>query len=1633
MRSRSRLGTFYAILATALAIFASISASHSSAAQWNDIAGGNWSDSAKWTPATVPNAIDAIADFSTLNIAADTTINLNGSFTAGTLLFGDTSPSNNWIISPSAPANTLTLAVSSGSPIVSVSNPTAAPIPSTNSIVTFPFLDQTATIGAVIAGSNGLTKTGLGTLRLTAANTYSGTTSVKAGALALDFSAAGAPASNVLNSSSSLSLGGGLGTPGGGALRLIGAPGGTNSQTFAGTAIDLGLNVINVNQNGATSVNIALGTVSRANHGVLNMTLPVAGTTTISASNASIPNVNGIIGGWATVGTGSSASWATNDGSGNILPLTTFTDVPAAGTITSDAASNVRFTGGNISAPAGTTVVNSVLMAEATSRTLTIPSGATLRVGSGGIFKTDNTTNTALTVGATGGILTAGAAVDTAADLILNANALTPDLNGIVVPATVTNNGTGAVSVVTSGNAAVQLNVANSYTGGTFINSGRLRANAAGAFGTGDVYVGTGGQAYLNAGTFANNFILSSKGFYEAATFFSGGAIRLAANGVTISGNVTLAGDSRIGARGAGAAGGVISGKITGSGALELGGSATLGVINLSNSANDWTGDTTILLGTVKVAATAGEVIPNGTGKGNVIISGDPTNPVASTLDLNGKTETINGLVSAGEPSRVLVNSSAGVGTLIVGDNNATASFGGVLQNGAGTLNLTKIGTGTQTLTGNNTHSGVTTINGGILALSTAGTNNIPSSNVVVGAAGELAVAGVTGGFSPGTTQTITNNGKVSGPISMTSGTLAGTGNYLGTVTMTGGTVAPGSNGLGTVSVNNLVGNSGTLLLEIGGASSDKILATTASFSGTTLTMSLLSPATQSTYDVLTSSSPISGTPTIANPIVGRTSYSIDPSPNNIIRVKVVGLAANLTWNNQGGAGDGASWDIETNQNWKNGAASDKYFEADKVTFNDTNNNHYTVNVVGTVNPGSVTVDNSVQDYVFNGGSIGGVGGLTKNGSKALTINSDIAYSGNTTINGGTVTLAGNNSGSSAFAVNATATLNLSGTSTGTSVFTANSGGAINLTADYSFSPSTFATSAGGALNVGNGGTTGTLGATVLPNNGSITFNRNDSFTVASTITGSGTVTQNSPSTGTVILSGASTYTGATNITSGTIKITNSASLGAQPGGAVTVSSGAALDISGNGTAQALNFGQKQFFIAGTGVNNTGALLNSSTGVSQFNTFQRVTLTADALIGAFQRFDIRAGQVAGVNTAQLDLAGFTLTKMGTNHFGIVNGDVTAGDIVVNEGIFAFESATKVLAANKPNSQPSTITYNASALPTGTTFQVFGGSANQMTITRPIIVNTNANNDPVFFRNNNAQESTVASPVTMNSNIEFNANAAGSLLRFTGDFTEQGGPRSITKSSANTLILAGNMGYTGTTTINAGTLQLGASNRLSDVTNMVMGGTTPIFHTGGFSETLGTLTLQVGGTLDLGAGASVVHFAASDLTNTWSGNSLTINNWTPIADHVFFGNSALGLGATTTFPTFQISFTGHGSGARILSTGEVLPQLSVLQGDFDQDGAITAADLPAMLKALTDVQGFKSAYAMSDSDFDTITNLDASPGLTNRDIQAMLDKMAGLGLGSVASVPEPASLGLLALGTVCAFGLRKQIHRRTRSS
>jgi autotransporter-associated beta strand protein len=118
---------------------------------------------------------------------------------------------------------------------------------------------------------------------------------------------------------------------------------------------------------------------------------------------------------------------------------------------------------------------------------------------------------------------------------------------------------------------------------------------------------------------------------------------------------------------------------------------------------------------------------------------------------------------------------AATTSTLTLGTVDGSGSFGGALTNGAGVLALTKIGTGTLTLTGLNTYSGNTLVSAGTLALadnaqlkfvlgSTSGTNNSITGAGTVTLEGDFVIDTTAADALPSGTWTLENVPSLAGP-----------------------------------------------------------------------------------------------------------------------------------------------------------------------------------------------------------------------------------------------------------------------------------------------------------------------------------------------------------------------------------------------------------------------------------------------------------------------------------------------------------------------------------------------------------------------------------------------------------------------------------------------------------------------------------------------------------------------------------------------------------------------------------------------------------------------------------------------------------------------------------------------------
>jgi T5SS/PEP-CTERM-associated repeat protein/autotransporter-associated beta strand protein len=347
---------------------------------------------------------------------------------------------------------------------------------------------QGGTVSANLGGSAGLIKTGTGTAILSGTNTYTGNTTVDAGALNL-----GSGSTGSLNSTSTLVVGGN-GT-------FTFSTTGFNSQTVNGLDVTAGLGTID-NSSTFSQAALTLGAIARSGSGMVDFGTMTGNITTTST------NTNGIIGPWAFTGTGTSLKYAVSNGAGNpITSLTGTTATPTTLANVSSASSNYVY-----SAAATTT-------ANLTGNTLQYTGGATTTALSTHSLTLNGLMNTG------SGLLTiTGTAGD--AGMVTGSNGeldVLSDTNGITISAVVS--GTGALVYGGPGatTGTLTLSGINTYSGGTVINSGTVTVGSAiDALGssTNNLTLATGATLNLNGHSITVNALNGTGGTIQNTPAF---------------------------------------------------------------------------------------------------------------------------------------------------------------------------------------------------------------------------------------------------------------------------------------------------------------------------------------------------------------------------------------------------------------------------------------------------------------------------------------------------------------------------------------------------------------------------------------------------------------------------------------------------------------------------------------------------------------------------------------------------------------------------------------------------------------------------------------------------------------------------------------------------------------------------------------------------------------------------------------------------------------------------------------------------------------------------------------------------------------------------------------------------------
>jgi autotransporter-associated beta strand protein len=389
----------------------------------------------------------------------------------------------------------------------------------------------------------------------------------------------------------------------------------------------------------------------------------------------------------------------------------------------------------------------------------------------------------------------------------------------------------GAMNLTKVNTANLQLSGANTYSGKTSINNGILTVNSLNKVTGGTTSSSLGhpttaanGTIGIGATTTAGTLLYIGAGeitdrVIDLAGTTGGAIIQSDGSGpTTFSTALTAsgAGAKTLTLQGTNAGANTIAKIIDSSSATALT-KAQAGKWVLSG-ANTYSGATTVSAGTL--AQGAANVIPSGTGKGNLAVSS------GATFDMGGFDSAINGFgTSAGTIDNT---TGAGTYTLTMGNNNAGGTHSGPIKNSSGTLAINKTGTGAIVLTGANTYSGKTLINGGTIQIAAdTGLGTAPGSFVPdqltlnsgairlnVTAASIVANRGITLGASGGTVDC--TSGQSPGISSVISGAgaltkissgnldLLGANTFQGGFTITGGGVRfrnDNAAGTGTITV----------------------------------------------------------------------------------------------------------------------------------------------------------------------------------------------------------------------------------------------------------------------------------------------------------------------------------------------------------------------------------------------------------------------------------------------------------------------------------------------------------------------------------------------------------------------------------------------------------------------------------------------------------------------------------------------------------------------------------------------------------------------------------------------------------------------------------------------------------------
>jgi fibronectin-binding autotransporter adhesin len=868
----------------------------------------------------------------------------------------------------------------------------------------------------------------------------------------------------------------------------------------------------------------------------------------------------------------------------------------------------------------------------------------------------------------------------------------------------------GAIAISPTAVTPDSITVSNSagtvaFTGPGVINGGGGLAKS--AAGTLDL-TSLGANGYTGGTSISGGLVIVSNDNQLGATSGSlsiGGGTLQTNGAITSARNVTLT-SSTTGAFNVPSGITTLSGTISGGGALAINGPGTLTLANAAS--NSYTGGTIV---------------------NSVILAFSNDNQLGAAsgpLSLSGGTLQPNAGIAS---SRTLAINAAG-GTFNTNTFNSTLS--GPIQGSGAFL---KTGSGTLTLTASSNYNGAATVDTGTLSIGGTGSINGAASLTINGPTAAFNYNSATpysGGPIAFTQGTISGSGAINKAVIASANTVLSPGNSVGTQAFTAGLTLGGggaynweiSNGTGAAGASFDQLNVSNLSLS-GLAASPFTIAITglAGGSGTVGAIPNFNASLSYSWPIITTTAGITGYTgssqftlnygNFTNDLAGG-SFSVSSGSNDIFLNFNPAPTYSYWVGSDTTRGGGGTWQASGGSAW---AATNA--DVSGGTWNPSN----TAVFGGAVLTSSVTA----------GGSVSAANGIL--------FNSD-GY----TINGGTINLTAASQASNSIGVN-TGTAIIGSTLAGSAGMTKTGVGALVLTGNNTYTGDTVVS--GGTLQVGGGGTSGSItGNANLNNSAVLVFNRSDNTSFAGAISGTGSVAKFAA--GTLALQPNNTYTGKTAILGGLIATSDESAFGANPAGLVP----------------------DQITLNGGGIQASG-------GDVSFSSNRGITLGPSG-----GTLDTNGNNISVSSTNPIAGPG-SLVKKGLGTLALNASNTFTGGLTINDGTVQLGHSA---ALN--DTTPNSVAFAANAPATaklqlnGYSVTVGGLTTNAVSPGAPIVEN-GGGSDAVLTVNQAAGSATYG----------------GTLQDGSG-----GGILGITKTGSGQLVLAGTNSHSGPTNIQGGTLR-----------------------------------------------------------------------------------------------------------------------------------------------------------------------------------------------------------------------------------